>query len=103
MHYDQPRNQLDAQIQDASYLALRNITVGYTLSPDAISKVGLSSLRLYVAASNLLYIMGDNYTSLNPEGVEITNGGYLGPTTYGLQVGASPIVKSFTFGVNANF
>jgi len=103
LHYDQPRNALDSQIQDASYIALRNVTVGYTLSSDLTDQIGLGSLRLYAAASNLLYLMGDNYTSLNPEGVEITNGGYLGPTTYGVQVGASPVVKSFTFGVNVNF
>ena len=64
LHYDQPRNQLDAQIQDASYLALRNLTIGYTLNPDVISKAGLGSLRIYAAATNLLYLMGDNYTSL---------------------------------------
>lgn len=102
-HYTQSRNQLDAQIQDASYVALRNLTLGYTLSPDWISNAGLSSARVYVASTNLLYLMGDNYTSLNPEGVEITNGGYLGPTTYGVQVGASPIVRSFTAGINVNF
>jgi hypothetical protein len=47
--------------------------------------------------------MADDYTSLNPEGVETTNGGYLGPITYGVQVGASPIVRSFTAGLNLNF
>ena len=103
LHYDQPRNQLDSQIQDASYIALRNVTLGYTLDPEILGKTGLGSARVYVAASNLLYIMGDNYTSLNPEGVEITNGGYLGPTTYGLQVGASPVVQSFTLGLNVSF
>ena len=103
LHYEQPRNSLDSQIQDASYIALRNLTIGYTLSPDVTSNIGIGSLRIYAAATNLLYLMGDNYTSLNPEGVEITNGGYLGPTTYGVQVGASPIVRSFTFGLNANF
>jgi len=103
LHYEQPRNSLDSQIQDASYIALRNLTIGYTLSPDVTSNIGIGSLRVYAAATNLLYLMGDNYTSLNPEGVEITNGGYLGPTTYGVQVGASPIVRSFTFGLNANF
>jgi len=97
------RRQTDSGIQDASYLALRNFTIGYTLKPDVLSKVGVGSLRVYAAATNLLYLMGDDYTSYNPEGVEITNGGYLGPTTYGVQVGASPIVRSFTFGVNANF
>ena len=103
LHYEQPRNSLDSQIQDASYIALRNFTIGYTLSPDVTRNVGLGSLRFYVAATNLLYLMGDDYTSLNPEGVEITNGGYLGPTTYGVQVGASPVVRSFTLGVNVNF
>ncbi len=101
--YTQSRNQLDAQIQDASYTALRNMTVGYTVGNDKISKIGLSNLRIYAAATNLLYLMADDYTSLNPEGVEITNGGYLGPTTYGVQVGASPVVQSFTLGLNVNF
>ncbi|MBP0904921.1 SusC/RagA family TonB-linked outer membrane protein [Mariniflexile gromovii] len=96
-------NQLDAQIQDASFIALRNITIGYTFKEELISKVGLSSVRLYAAATNLLYLWADNYTSFNPEGINTTNDTYLGPTTYGLQVGASPIVRSFTFGVNVNF
>jgi len=51
----------------------------------------------------LLYLFGDDYTSYNPEGIEITNGGYLGPTTSGVQVGATPVQRSFTFGVNLNF
>ena len=103
LHYEQPRNSLDSQIQDASYIALRNLTIGYTLNPNFTNKVGLSYARVYFASTNLLYLMGDNYTSLNPEGVEITNSGYLGPTTYGVQVGASPVVRSFTVGLNVNF
>ncbi len=101
--YTQSRNQLDAQIQDASYLALRNLTFGYTINSGWASNAGLSNLRVYAAATNLLYLMGDDYTSLNPEGVETTNPGYLGPTTYGVQVGASPVVRSFTAGINVNF
>lgn len=102
-HYERNRNQTDAVVQDASYTALRNFTIGYTLNPDITSKTGLGFARVYLASTNLLYIMADNYTSFNPEGVEITNGGYLGPTTYGVQVGASPVVRSFTFGVSVNF
>jgi len=102
-HYIGNRRQTDSGIQDASYTALRNLTVGYTLGNDIASKVGLGSVRVYGAATNLLYLFGSDYTSYNPEGVEITNGGYLGPTTYGVQVGASPVVRSFTFGVNVNF
>lgn len=101
--YTQSRNQLDAQVQDASYLALRNITIGYTINSGWTNKAGLSNLRVYAAATNLLYLMGDDYTSLNPEGVETTAADYLGPTTYGVQVGASPVVRSFTAGINVNF
>ena len=97
------RDQTSSMIQDASYIALRNLTLGYSIDPDWARNKGIGSVRLYVAATNLLYLMGDNYTSFNPEGVEITNGGYLGPTTYGVQVGASPVVRSFTFGANVNF
>lgn len=102
-HYARNRDQTDAMIQDASYIALRNLTIGYTLAPDFARRVGLGSVRVYAAGTNLLYLWADNYTSFNPEGVEITNGGYLGPTTYGVQVGASPVVRSFTLGVNVNF
>ncbi|TYP72823.1 SusC/RagA family TonB-linked outer membrane protein [Aquimarina intermedia] len=102
-YYLDSNNQLDAQIQDASYLALRNLTFGYTLKPELISKIGISSARVYVASTNLLYVWGDDYTSFNPEGVNTTQNNYLGPTTYGVQIGASPIVRSFTFGFNVNF
>jgi TonB-dependent starch-binding outer membrane protein SusC len=101
------RNQTDAYIQDASYLALRNLTIGYTLKTDLVSKIGLGSVRAYVAATNLLYIMADNYTSYNPEGVYIDGykdtDAYQGPTTYGAQLGALPIARSFTVGLNVNF
>ncbi len=103
LHYEQTRNAHGALVQDASYVALRNLTIGYTLKPEWVGKAGLSSVRLYFASTNLLYLMADSYTSFNPEGVETTNTGYLGPTTYGYQEGASPIVRSFTLGLNVNF
>ena len=99
----QTRNAHGSGIQDASYVALRNLTLGYTIDSDVTSKIGLSSLRVYLAGTNLFYLFGDNYTSFNPEGVELENSGYLGPTTYGYQEGASPIVRSFTLGLNVNF
>ncbi|WP_225036718.1 SusC/RagA family TonB-linked outer membrane protein [Winogradskyella sp. SM1960] len=97
------RNQTDATVQDASFIALRNITIGYTLKNDLTSKIGLSSVRAYIAATNLLYIWADDYTSYNPEGIATSGSDYLGPTTYGAQFGASPIVRSFTLGLNVNF
>jgi len=106
MHYARNRDQTDTGIQDASYLALRNVTLGYNINNNFTNKIGISSLTVYGAATNLLYIWGDDYTSYNPEGIEFNNQGgdtYKGPTTYGVQLGASPIVRSFTLGVNVNF
>lgn len=101
--YVRNRDQTDAMIQDASYVAIRNLTIGYSFSSDILKRAGIGSARAYVAGTNLLYVMASNYTSFNPEGVEITNSGYQGPTTYGVQVGASPTIRSFTFGINVNF
>jgi len=97
------RYQTDAMIQDASYVALRNITLGYTLDQDLINSIGLNSIRIYAAATNLLYLWADDYTSYNPEGVQTSGSDYLGPTTYGSQYGAAPVVRSFTLGLNVNF
>ncbi|MEO1030951.1 MAG: TonB-dependent receptor [Bacteroidota bacterium] len=106
LFYDRNRDQTDHGIQDASYIALRNLTIGYTFNSDLISSIGLNSVRAYVAATNLFYIMGSDYTGYNPEGIKNFDGGgdtYKGPTTFGVQEGASPIVRSFTFGLNVNF
>ena len=102
-HYIGNRRQTDYGIQDASYIALRNLTIGYNLDAEMLKTAGISSSRIYLAATNLFYLMGDDYTSYNPEGIETTNSGYAGPTTYGVQVGASPLVRSFTIGLNVNF
>ena len=103
LFYQEARNAHGSMMQDASYIALRNITLGYNLNPKLGKKLGMGSMRVYAAATNLWYKMAKNYTSFNPEGVETTNTGYLGPTTYGYQEGASPVVRSFTLGLNINF
>lgn len=101
--YIDTNNQLDATVQDAGFVALRNLTIGYTVNQDRIKKLGISSIRIYAASTNLLYLWSKNYTSLNPEGVQTSGSDYLGPTTYGVQNGASPVVRSFTLGLNVNF
>jgi hypothetical protein len=103
LHYKRDRDQTDSTVQDSDFVALRNLTIGYTLDNDLVNKSGLSGVRVYAAATNLLYLTADNYTSYNPEGVNTSNSGYGGPTTYGHQEGANPILRTFTFGINLNF
>ncbi|MCL7752681.1 SusC/RagA family TonB-linked outer membrane protein [Polaribacter sp. Z022] len=104
LHYLRARDKTDAVIQDAGFVALRNLTIGYTLDDTIVNKIGLSSIRLYGSASNLLYIMSSDYTSYNPEGVDTSSSSnYAGPITYGHQSGENPVARTFTIGLNINF
>ncbi|MDG1870722.1 MAG: TonB-dependent receptor [Flavobacterium sp.] len=87
-------------VQDASYVALRNVNLGYTFSKEMLKKFGIGKMRLYVAGQNLLYFMSKDYTGYNPEGI---TDGSSNPLTYGYQKGAAPIYKTVSFGLNVEF
>ncbi|QRM88910.1 SusC/RagA family TonB-linked outer membrane protein [Lacinutrix sp. WUR7] len=89
-------------IQDASYVALRTVNIGYTLPKSLTSKLKIEKLRLYASGQNLLYFTADNYTGFNPESVYHTSGTQLA-TTYGYQRGGSPINQTISLGLNVQF
>jgi TonB-linked SusC/RagA family outer membrane protein len=60
-----------AFVEDASYLRLKNIEIGYTFGNGAIS--GVSSLRIYTSAQNLLTFT--DYTGLDPESTSLIDKG----------------------------
>ncbi len=94
----------DYVMQDASYVALRDLTFGYKV-PDRISKsINLSSIRVYSSASNLFYVMGSDYKGINPE-TRRTSGQYSSafPLVSGYQRGTFPLTRSLIFGVDINF
>ena len=87
------------QIMNASYVALRNVNLGYTLPERVLSQVNfLTSARVYVAAQNLLYITADDYTGFNPESINDTS-----PTTWGYQRAGSPVFQTISVGMNVQF
>lgn len=88
----------DDIIQDASYIALRNVNIGYTLPESLISKIFLTKARVYASGTNLLYFTASDYTGFNPESINETS-----PTTYGYQRAGSPINQTITFGLNLEF
>ncbi|MDH5379214.1 MAG: SusC/RagA family TonB-linked outer membrane protein [Cyclobacteriaceae bacterium] len=47
------QTQSDRFITNASYLAIRNASFGYTFSPDLLSKIDLNSLRVSITGENL--------------------------------------------------
>lgn len=86
-------------IQDASYVALRNVRLGYTFSKNTLKRTNfLSSAQIYVSAQNLFYWTADDYTGFNPESIYETS-----PTTYGYQRAGSPIYRTISFGLNVEF
>lgn len=85
-------------IQDASYVALRNINIGYTFPTALVNKLHLSKARLYAAGTNLIYKTADGYTGFNPESINNTS-----PTTWGYQRAGSPIQQTISLGLNVEF
>ena len=72
-------------IQDASYIRLRTLQLGYTFPTTWIKKLQLQKLRVYATATNLLTFT--DFLSYSPE----------------LTPGAYPESKQYVFGINVSF
>ena len=92
----------DYVIEDASYYALREVNLGYTLPTASIKKLKVNSMRLYFSAQNLFFITASNYRGVNPEG-RFSNGPYSSVLIDGYQRGSFPIPQTFTAGIDINF
>ncbi|MBQ7150426.1 MAG: TonB-dependent receptor [Prevotella sp.] len=76
-----PFSYIDSRyVQDASYLKLKNLTIGYQFA------LAAAEIRIYATASNLLTITP--YKGYDPE------------VSSGTDSGAYPASRSFTFGIN---
>ncbi len=88
-------------LESGSYLRLKNAQLGYKLSPNALKYLGVSSVRFYVSATNLLTFT--KYTGLDPEIYQNQNNQGDGPRGAGIDWGTYPSARTITVGVNANF
>ncbi|WP_168196315.1 SusC/RagA family TonB-linked outer membrane protein [Echinicola soli] len=73
-------------LEDASYVRLKNLQIGYTLPARLLEKIRVNKLRVYFSGDNLL-TKTDFYYAYDPES-PLSAGGYY------------PQVKTFVFGVN---
>lgn len=73
-------------MQNASYLKMRNMQLGYTLPKQVLGRSGISNLRVYFSADNLFTISG--FDNLDPE---VPYGSYY------------PLTKNYSFGINVSF
>jgi TonB-linked SusC/RagA family outer membrane protein len=90
----------DWAIEDASYLRLNNVTIGYTLPMKDMKKAPISNLRLYVTGSNLWLLT--KYTGYDPD-VNSTRSDGFAALTPGLDYSSYPKSVAFTFGLNVTF
>lgn len=93
-------------IEPGGYLRLKNLSIGYTLSPELTRKVGIDKFRLYVQAQNILTIT--KYTGLDPEIGNFNTGrsDYRNQGVdynMGVDAGNFPIPRMVTFGLNVTF
>ncbi len=84
-------------IEDGSYFRMKDLQIGYTLPSSLVSKAGISSLRVYVQATNLFTI--SNYSGLDPE---LSNPDDNPDRLMGVDEGVYPTSQIFMFGVNLN-
>ena len=92
----------DYYIEDASFVALRNVNLGYTLPNSLTSRLKLNNCRIYVSATNLLVLTKKGFHGYNPEG--FTQGEISGINSMpGFNNGAEPINRTFALGLNLNF
>lgn len=92
----------DYCIEDGSYAALRDFTLGYNIPETTAKKIRISGLRVYFSAENLLYIMAPGYRGINPEARRTTSQ-YASPLIDGYQRGAFPLNRTLTMGIDLTF
>ncbi|MEX2640148.1 MAG: hypothetical protein WD266_05655, partial [Balneolales bacterium] len=75
---------------DGSYVRLKNLTLGYTLSPSIASGIGISNLRIYVSGENLAE-WSELAGFFDPEAVTDDGYGY-----------RYPFQRRYSVGINVN-
>jgi hypothetical protein len=92
----------DYCIEDGSYAALRDFTLGYSVPKNLVRFMKIGALRVYFSAQNLIYLMAKDYRGVNPEARK-TSGSYSSPLIDGYQRGVFPLNRTFTGGIEITF
>ena len=84
-------------VENGSFLKLKNLTIGYTLPVDLVTRATISKVRVYFSTQNLFTIT--KYSGLDPE-IGLQNGS---ATNQGIDNGTYPSSRFYTFGLNVTF
>lgn len=92
------RNTGSNAVQNASYMRLKTLEIGYTLPANLVSKAGIKNLRVYLSGYNLLTLTGLKY--VDPE--RIGNDPSTTSTPY-VDFYSYPVNKIYTLGAVLKF
>ena len=81
-------------LEDASFIRLRQVTLGYDINPKLLGRLGLTNAKVYAQAMNLL--TWTEWTGYDPEF-------YSDGSTFSNNQGVVPQTRSYTFGVQLGF
>ena len=87
---------------DGTFIKVRNINFGYTFTPEAAKKIGLTSLRLYSSIQQPFIFANyrKEHKGIDPE---VYLDGEQGVGAGAVNSNVTPAITSFTFGINAKF
>lgn len=90
-------------VEDGSYVRLKSLTLGYSISEDLVSKLGLSRARFYLTAENI--ITWTKYSGLDPEVSVYGRSGddSLKNIAPGIDYGTYPQTRDLIVGLNLSF
>ncbi len=88
----------DYAVENASFLRINNITIGYTLPKAWVKKAFMQNVRIYVTGYNLYCLT--NYSGADPE---VDTSSKKNPMTPGIDYAAYPKSRSFVAGINVTF
>lgn len=94
----------DYFVEDASYLRIQNVQLGYTLDPKVTQKAGITKLRLYAGVNNLYTFT--KYKGFDPgasSGPTNQDGVSQSPIGAGIDYGFYPVPRTYLLGLNINF
>jgi len=93
-----PANRISTrQIEDGSYLRLKNIQLAYNLPQSVLRTLKIQSLRVYASAQNILTFT--NYSGYDPE----VNRFGQDSRSQGFDYASYPAAKTVLFGLNVGF
>jgi len=88
-------------VEKGDYLKLGTVTLGYKLPRTTVSKAGITNARIYCTLQNVFTLT--KYSGLDPELSRNMQGGGSINDSFGVDIGARPIQRSFLVGLNLTF